>query len=258
MNLNINILIYWNRQGIFPGKDESLSSFEKRVYLLTPYLKERTSLPKELLISCDIQPYWVIKRVKRLPFWCGARVELNDNALPVVFLPKNRKWGPPISMLFAHELIHAARFPLDASLFEEIAAHAADPYSWRQKLGAFFSSQISRGILIALIFSHFLYDLALLVWDFPFLGSLILKSILILYILFEFLKALKIWSIFSKCLKKMNSLVQEKFIWAVMIRLTDDEVIAFAKMSKEQIYRIFSMSSKVEIRRWLIFKMYFR
>lgn len=258
MNLNINKLVYWNRQGIFPGRDESLLSFERRLHLLIPYLKENTSLPKELLAACDIQPSWVNKRLKRLPFWCGALVELQEDSLPTVFLPKNRKWGPPTSVLFAHELIHAARFPLDAFIFEEIAAHAATPFSWRQKLGAFFSSQFSRGALIILISCHFLYDLALLVWDFPFLGSIILKSILILYLLFEFSKALRVWGIFSRCLKKIKSLVEDKFIWAVMIRLTDEEVIAFAKMSKKQIYRTFSTSSKDEIRRWLIFKMYFR
>lgn len=245
-------LQFWNQRGWFPSPQEDDLSFLKRIAFLqkessfpSPNSREVPALRK-VQKAYDIFPDWVpiLWSNDSLPPWVGGatwthsiahfphttvKIQMKKN-----FITRSRYlFFYDRTDLLAHEYVHAARYALSPSRYEEILAYRLSS-SLLQRIGGPLLSfpLFSRGICL-LVFVHLFsslfytlhptdkraefYKLSLfctLIWIFGFwLYIFFLKTQLYL------------------CHKKFSHLCGKEKAWPLIYRLSDREISSFSRAS---------------------------
>lgn len=247
-------LIELNKRGLIHAPDESDENFFLRCHQATPLPSSpQSSLVEELF---DVNPDWVplIFRNQGLHLWEGGctwierdRVTLQLNK---AFEKKRSYLGYSREEVIAHELVHVVRGHFEEPIFEEILAYQTSSSPFRRFLGPLFrTSKETTSFLITLC----VVLVALFVSPFQlwiYLGTLgVLGG-------WQW-RLLRAHRLFSRTRKKLSSLVGKKRALAVMLRLTDREIIRFSKMSKEEICDYVKKMHKIQIRWQQISAAYF-
>lgn len=255
--LNKELLRSYRKQGFIIGPDETEENFLKRIDICTNPLSEEyfpVSSPKVFnkneiisLLNSNIQyghrryasllaaftwlPIFLSNH--KLPFWIGGAVWIcskRDVVIPILQLRTHFVKRRRINLylpeeICMHEALHAMRTSFEEPKFEELLAYSTSPNSLHKWFGPLFqTSSESTLFLIFLVLGSIgaLFFYAAIV---PFL---IYLSFLILRLYFRH-KAM------SKCSKNLEKLFPGVDAFAIIIHLTDKEILNFSRMPQEEI-----------------------
>jgi hypothetical protein len=244
--LSDKVLVERSRRGLIHAPDESEDAYLLRCRAAK---KRETSPPSELASALfDIEPDWVHLRYsdQRLRFWEGGCTWIEDDQVTLqlrkVFEKKSRYFGYSREEIIAHELVHVVRGSFEEPIFEEILAYQTSPSFLRRFLGPIFrSSKESAFFIISLCAVCFAALLATF-QTFVYLGALGLVA-------GGTIRLIRAQRIFSRTRKKIGEIVGKEKALAVMVRLTDREIIRFSKMKKDEIV-LFAMKMSRTQTRW--------
>ncbi|MCC5832161.1 MAG: hypothetical protein JJU12_03865 [Chlamydiales bacterium] len=234
-----------NRRGLIHAPDESDDAY----LLRCKEAKKRDSSPRSELAAAlfDIEPDWVHLRYsdQRLRLWEGGCTWIEDNQVVLqlrkAFEKKSRYLGYSREEIIAHELVHVVRGSFEEPIFEEIIAYQSSPSRLRRFLGPIFrSSRESVFFILSLCAACFATLLATF-QTVVYLGAFGVVA----GGTFRLIKAQRT---FSSTRKIIGEIVGKEKALAVMIRLTDREIIRFSKMEKEQIIRYSVKMSRTQTR----------
>ena len=243
--LSDKMLVEKNKRGLIHAPDESDDAYLLRCKLA----KKRDSFPHSQLAAdlFDIEPDWVNLRYsdQRLRLWEGGCTWIESNHITLqlrkVFEKKSRYLGYSRDEIIAHELVHVVRSSFEEPIFEEILAYQTSTSLLRRFFGPIFrSSKESVFFIISLCVACFATLFATF-QTFVYLGALGVVA----GGTFRLLKAQRI---FSQTRKKIGQIVGKEKALAVMLRLTDREIIRFSKMEKEQIVSYAVKMSRTQTR----------
>jgi len=233
-------LLEKNARGLIHAPDESEDAF----ILRCEHAKKSEPAPTSLLAKklFDINPDWVqlLFSNQGLRLWEGGCTWLNSglnsglNAQQVTlqlrktFETKERYLGYSREEIRAHELVHVVRNGFEEPIFEEILAYQTSPSWLRRFLGPIFRSSKE-----SLFFVGALAVAAVAIW-FETLQTVVCLGAISIVAGGTF-RLLWAQRIFSRARAKIALIVGKQKALAVMVRLTDREIIRFSKMEKEQI-----------------------
>lgn len=280
-------LMEYNAIGLIPGPKETLPEFLKRAKWC---LSLREELPKIIEISEEIKsketiedetllykvkpttdflfgmtPTWVpiVFSNHKLPFWQGGcawifqfseitpigaffqlRETLKKKAKYLGFYEREE--------LIAHESAHIGRMAFEEPKFEEIIAFQSAKTGFRRFFGPFFGSSNE-----SLWFLLTLFLLVVVMFFIPPFIYLCLASVLALLIVGT-LRVVSKQLKFQKCLSTLLKIVkEEQKARAIAFRLTDLEILSFAKFSSEEVLRYVDEEKQNSLRWKLIATIYF-
>ncbi len=256
MNLKSHNYLLLNKEGIFPGPEETEENFISRIdqlrttlplpgHPLTPQdWQEAHHLLQPIL---DIQPFWVpaFYQNKKLSLWEGAAI-WDCEGISVVQLRNRFKKGQfglvKREEVLAHEAAHASRMAFRESRFEELLCYQTSYQTWRKYLGPLFRRPWEAAICLSAI---------VLGWIWGILGFTPLAIITPwLPFCFFLVRLSRDHLIFRRCLKNISPLLKEKAeALAVALRLSDREILLFANASREKIISYISGQSEL---RWTV------
>lgn len=262
MNLKFNDYLDLNKEGIFPGPKETEEQFFHRIQKLrTEIALPGTGLSPEEWRAAhqitgrifDIQPMWVpaFYQNKKISFWEAAAVWDCDGRSVIQLrnqLAKG-KWGVvKQEEVLAHEAAHAARMAFNEHRFEEMICYQTSRFSWRKRLGPLFRRPWEAALCV--IF-------AALGCLFNFLGFFSLALIIPwLPFCFFLLRLYRDHSRFQSCLQNIQFLLKKPDrALAVVLRLTDREIVFFSKASREEILS-YVQAQKTDLRWSIITNVY--
>lgn len=257
--IRLEDLLNFNARGLFPGPGETEEQFLSRLEKLDHFFayppeeldcfltdgdwKEARALTTDLFgFSID----WAVAYYsnKKLPFFQGAAtwlIEEQGVQIPMIQL-KTRLERQTLYKIYqkkeilAHESVHAARMAFKAPQFEEIFAYMTASSFTRKWLGPLFQKSWESYLFLILLVGSIGLQLVL-GQDFFFLLPWV-------YFAFLFGRLALTRSKLRRCLKKLKSL-------PLMLRLTDQEILFFAKASEEQIRDYIAKQTEL---RWRLLK----
>lgn len=247
-------LLEFNKRGLVHAPYESDESFFQRCRQAT---SSPTSPCSELAKKMyDIEPDWVwmVFDNKGLRFWEGActwnKQDLITLQLNKAFQKKKRYFGYSYEEVVAHELVHVVRGSFEEPIFEEILAYRSSPSAFRRFFAPLFRTaqeslffMVTLALcLIATFFEHF-QIIAL-----TFLMCLLTGALLRL-----------LWSqrTFTRAKRTLSKMVGKEKVLAVMLRLTDREIIRFAKINDKELTAYAKKMAKTQMRWQQIISAYF-
>ncbi len=246
-------LLELNKRGLIHAPDESDEQFFKRCLKAC---SKSTNLASTLAHDLfDISPDWVgvVYDNKGLKVWEGACTWIGEEItlqLKKAYHKKNSFLGYSYDELIAHELVHVVRSGFEEPVFEEILAYQSSTSSFRRFCAPLFRSTKETNFfmvaLAAFVGSSF-FEAA---QGFALIGFCLL-------IIAGFVRLTHTQRTFAKAKNKLIELVSEDKVLAVMVRLTDREIIRFSKMSSHEIAAYAQKMSKNQIRWQQIFGAYF-
>lgn len=281
MPLTDKELLQYNRMGLIPGPDEPEEFFASRVYQCLN-LKEDleavvgrpvAEMSKELIEQVspltrklfDIVPDWVpvvFSNHQLLPWHggCAWIVQLNESSPTTAFFQLREKFATSSRYLgiysrdelLAHESAHIGRMLFQEQKFEELLAYRSAPSHFRQWFGPIVQSPWeSLLFVLSLLFSVFsdflLPHHALWIKTFPLL-------LIVLGVGRVWLRQHQL----ARCRKVLEGILGSAFkADAVLYRLRDSEIIAFGKMSNEEILQYAQDQAPGSLRWRVINKAYF-
>ena len=259
------LLVKWGEKGWIVAPKESAQDFVKRVRALRKArlseqnffqkaarplsAKEWRPLIKKMQRALVCAPDWILAVYanRHLRPWHGAVTWIQRNGegevVPIIQLRtrflKGKYLGYRRSAVLLHECIHVLRSAYPKSRFEEMLACSLGPKTWRQWLGPLFRFPHEVAVLIAFFGISFVSHVALYFalhplglfmaqWGF-FAGGL--------YLLWRLAFLFRDWRLFAKALKASKQLFGKKRGFAVLLRLTDREIHAFATKEKKALLR---------------------
>jgi hypothetical protein len=215
-----------NRRGLIHAPDESQESYFRRCQAAIRVAQ----VPPLVKTLFDIDPDWVpvVYDNKGLYFWEGGCTWITQDQVTVqlnrAFQKRGSWFGYSRDEILAHELVHAVREKFEEPIFEEVLAYQTTSFPLRRYFGPIFRTanesfffMIALSLFTATFFLSQFHTLALV-------GFLCFLSI-------GALRLLRMQLIFSRTQKKLSRLVGKQRALAVMLRLTDKEIIRFSKMS---------------------------
>jgi hypothetical protein len=238
-------LIEFNKRGLIQAPDESDENFFCRCRRAE---RSNASIASDLAQKTfDINPdwIWVTFNNKGLHFWEGGCTIIQQEhvilQLNKAFDKKSTYFGYTRDEVIAHELAHVVRGNFEEPIFEEILAFQTSPSSFRRYFGPLFRT--SNESLV------FMLSLAVLSLTIAF-GILQIFSFLIFAGLMSIglARLFRSQFIFSKTRKKLARIVGQEKALAVMIRLTDREIIRFSQMGDNQIRSYAKKMAKIKMR----------
>ncbi len=212
-----------NRQGMIPLPEDSPESYLARCSLP----KDSLPLPKILSIY-DLAPTWVDVEYANegLMPWEAACTWYSDTVEELPVIQMRRVFQQKICYLgiyqkediLAHEYVHAARYGLHSVAFEEIFAYYLSTSIFRRVVGPLFEKP----------------------WESSLLLLLLLVSPWTIWPVFLFLGYLGArlsyrWCQWLRCKKRLEALMGERMPLALMVRLTDEEIIRFSSATLAEI-----------------------
>jgi hypothetical protein len=244
---------------LFLAPHENLEAFLERKKLLN-----QIDLPKEKNLSVPLYDLYeleafVIHSNEDLLPWQGAVLweytGQDGEKYPVIQLRKSFSilhWmAYRQEELLAHELVHAVRFAFKEPIFEEMFAYQTSSNRFRRFFGPLFMYPFESAVFAAICL---LAPLIPLVID-SFLGVGILLSTFFLFIS----RLLVLRLLFSLCRKKLGKIgVLPSFTLAVMVRLSDREIIETALRSTKKTLEYFMSQGEKEPRLQEIIRVYFK
>lgn len=245
-------LLDWSAQGLFVAPDDSLERYVERAHLLLKASgAQGTEAARAIVRACyEADPLWVevIFSDKDLALWeagctwCGVRCDEPPQIhLRSAFEKKKRfLWLYDRDEILAHEYVHAIRSPLDSTVFEEFFAYYTSIYSgrgyvhyFRALLGPLFGHPREPLFLIASLGAlNLLLLLQMWFFDDAFFWEAV-SLIVAIPLLFVGRLALR-WRSLYRCKKRLEAMVGGRAL-ALMVRLTDEEILLFSKLSVAQI-----------------------
>jgi len=246
-------LLELNRRGLIHAPDEPDDHFFRRCHKASfSSSSPSSSLAKELF---DINPDWVwmIYDNKGLRFWEGGCTWIKQGhttlQLKKIFQKKASYLGYSREEIIAHELVHVVRSAFEEPIFEEILAYQSSPSSFRRFCAPLFRNTkesiffiLALSVFFASTFFDILQTIALTGFCCLIIGGL--------------LRLLWTQRTFERSKKKLSKLVGKEKVLAVMLRLTDREIIRFSKMRENEITAYAKKMAKIQIRWQQIFESY--
>ncbi len=238
-------LIDKNRRGLIHAPDESEEAFLLRCHQAC--LSDSAVKSKRAKRLFDIEPDWVHIRYsdQRLRLWEGGCtwIEADQVTLQLrkVFEKKKRYLGYSREEIFAHELVHVVRNGFEEPVFEEVLAYQTSPSWLRRFFGPIFRSPKESLFFVGALFIMLLSTLFATFQTFVYLGTLSFVS----YGTFRLIRTQRI---FARAREQIAQIVGKQRALAVMIRLTDREIIRFSTMEKEQIVSYAVKLSRTQVR----------
>jgi hypothetical protein len=286
-----------NRSGFVPGPEETEQQFLKRCayclnlkgelgeeikallhgqegeYSTTPQYKILQPAHVALSALADLAPSWPLlffSNHKLLPWHggCAWIFQLADDKPTGAFIQLRtafRKVARYLNIyqrdeLLKHELVHVCRMMFQEPKYEEFLAYRTSASRFRRWWGPIISSA-KESVLFVFVFALILvFDLFLLATQRAdaFQISLWLKSIPIAFLLLACGRLSIRQHRFKKCVQNLTQcLGEESKAWAVLYRLQDSEIEAFARMHSDQIREYSLLQSEKELRWKVISTSYF-
>lgn len=160
----------------------------------------------------------------------------------------------PFEVVLFHEAIHAIRGRLEAPIFEEYIAYAACRSAfpvlfprWRMWTGPLFSSVREVVVLLVLLWAMWIVPVALDVELHPFaIGAM--NIVCLAYFLFRLKHRWKIW---HRAMKSISTVWPEQ-AWALMVRMSDEEIYWLASIRKKDVRQAVQEKASLEWR-WRYF-----
>lgn len=254
----------FNYKGLLALEGESLQNFLQRARAyenptllikelpLPPHEREEIDLfdLEELKVRFDLYPTWVYLFFSnhRLMFWeaaCTWTFKMENVPYPVLqfrkeLKAKKRYFGYCFQEVFHHEVIHAVRSGLNSSRFEEMICYRSSNNWLRRFLSAIFQTPHETVLYVMVWLLTLLASFAYMIFAIDFLFFLTLVSALCG-------TALTIWGIarlfrnarlLKKALSRLAEIFAPKFAEAVLVRLDDKEIVAFAKKDKKALEKM--------------------
>lgn len=240
------VLLELNQRGLVPGPEEPDSAFFARCNRAIPTSSpfSSSSLAQQLL---DVTPNWIEihYQAKGLRLWEAACTWIEGDLIKIQLHPtllRNQKhWGYDRSEIIAHEFAHAVRGAFEEPIFEEILAYRTSSSPLRRYWGPLLrtANESLCGVLtlLACTIASLFEPLGWIAW----LSALGLLGLVVT-------RLVKTQCIFKRALVKIASLVSHEKAIAVMLRLTDKEIIRFSKMDSDEIDAYVTKMSKNHIR----------
>ncbi len=242
---SLEVLLELNRRGLVPGPEESEVAFFARCKHALPASSPPFSSLSEQLF--DVVPDWIeiCYKKKGLRFWEGGCTWIEGNLITLqlhpALLKKKKHWGYEHKEIISHEFVHAVRGAFEEPIFEEILAYHTSSSPIRRFWGPLLrTSNESLGAvltLLACMIASFFEPLGWIAWG-STIGLLGLATV----------RLVKAQRIFKRTLGNLARQVGKKRAMAVMLRLTDREVIRFSKMGTAEIAAYSVKMAKTQIR----------
>ena len=237
-------LIELNRRGLIQGPDESDEDFLSKCDRSLDKASSSSPLAQKIF---DIDPNWVeiVYDNKGLRFWEGGCTWIEGDRITLqlkkAFKEKLRHWGYSRDELIAHELVHVARGNFEEPIFEEVLAYQTSSSSFRRFFGPLFRTPTESLVFVA--------ALALFL-GMSFFELFEITSFAVLVSLMSYGIGRLLWTqrIFKRTRTQLSKLVGDKRALAVMLRLTDREIIKFSKMSLDEIVSYAKKMGKIKMR----------
>lgn len=245
----------WNRIGLFPSPTEAEEEYCKRVeYALNCEqslipgiaLNEHDWKQSEaiLLHKFDIAPQWIYAAysTEDLPFWMGGCAWIFEEGTikhPAIQLKPTLRKKHFFSLyslkeILAHESIHAVRSNFPESRFEEIFAYSSSAWKLRRALGPIFSSEKKARFLLFCCISSTIGSLVDALADWSFLGFT-LQTLTFGVLLWLFFMTVLDRRTLRHARKNLAPLLNKEVCpMAFLIRLADEEIELFAKLSENE------------------------
>jgi len=238
-------LLSENARGLIHAPDEEDDAFILRCRQAKKSESPSTSsLAKKLF---DIEPDWVdvLFSNQNLRLWEGGCTWIDSEHVSLqlrkAFKTKTRYLGYSREEIMAHELVHVVRNSFEEPIFEEILAYQTSPSFFRRFLGPIFRSSKESLFFIVALSATCVATLFETAQTIVYLGAISLVA----GGTFRLLRAQRT---FSQARTKLAQILGKQKALAVMIRLTDREIIRFSKMEKEQIVSYSVKMSRIQPR----------
>lgn len=259
----------WNRQGLFPGPDETEADWTRRIAFCLqlkrelaqimgddfPFLEEESSEGIQITVPLyDLSPEWVplfFNNFQLAPWHggCAWIFQLNEQTPTAAFLQLRASFKLKKKYLhfyqrqeiIAHELVHIGRMMFEEPEFEEILAYRTSSSRWRRWLGPIVQSSKESLLFLGTVALITMANLALLALEHPLPLHISLGLWLIPLVLFfmALIRLAKRQWIFNKCCRQLKTIfLTEQKAHAMACRLSDHEISLFARSSPADI-RIF-------------------
>lgn len=224
-------LLEKNKRGLIHGPDESDNAFISRCKAA----KSGESLTCTRASSLfDIDPDWIEMRYsdEHLRMWEGGCTWIGPDEVSIqlrkAFEKKRRYLGYAKEEILDHELVHVVRNGFEEPIFEEVLAYQTSLSRIRRFAGPFFrSSRESTFFVIALCLAPL--STLLEFYQLPVYAAIF--SLIVV----GTVRLIRTHRVFSQARRQVEKSVGRERALAVMLRLTDREIIRFSKMEGEQI-----------------------
>ncbi len=244
----MNNLLDLNNRGIFPGPKESLEHFSKRAQLAAK--NETYPGVNRLQDLFGVKPDWVEIKIDQkglLPWEAAATwIEEDETGFKTshIQLKPNAFYLP--EEIVAHELVHAMRLSFEEARFEEILAYRTSEKRFRRYFGPLFAKPKEvKGWLFLLITSWAIY------WtQFAFeieIGAEYFLWVPLLILGLGTIRLIRAQRLFSLALNNLEKTGVKAL--PIALRLSDEEILRFARNSSEEI-RDFAQKQRQTDLRW--------
>jgi hypothetical protein len=224
-------LLALDKCGFIPGRGESEEDFLARVAETKKNFQAGSWLPeshwnwvRELLSELfDVKPLYICAFYsnRNLTPWQGAASWIRGRTLDSIQLRSALKKGSYLGLysrdeILAHEAAHAARAGFDEARFEEYFAYMSSTKKWRRVLGPIIRRPWE-------IWPFFLLCMGGVFFKECYFGALF-------WMLLGFIRLIKGHAVLRRAADQILKEVQDpKKVRAILFRLTDQEILQFAK-----------------------------
>ncbi|MGK5594353.1 MAG: hypothetical protein ACSNEK_03225 [Parachlamydiaceae bacterium] len=282
--MNLSEYLTYNEIGLVPGPGEEELAFNQRVRYCLGLKKEciaqfleggkpfvHQPISNEVLQSTQyyygIQPSWVsiVYSDEQLALWHGGSAwifQIEESAPTAAFLQLRSVFAHKNdylcllhkSELMTHELSHVGRMMFTEPKFEEMLAYQSSPSWLARNLGPLVQSSIESVVFVIVLMILILLDITTLFLNQPslYLLAVWFKLVPVVMLGSAVLRLVLKKIAFKRCYQKVRMLCQSRQkTRAILYRLTDAEIIYFAKASLPAIQAY--IHSKNELR-WQVIK----
>ena len=225
MNLSHQFLPL-NSRGLIPAPHESEAHFFHRCSNLST--NSSTLCYQSAKALYDIEPDWVeiTFASKGLRFWEGGCTWIGEEGVTLQLKPPFQKrvsyLGYKRDEVIAHELVHVVRSHFEEPIFEEILAYQTSTFPFRRYCAPFFRTSGEATLFVCAL----MVALGASLFETLQLGAFIAFFCLVAG---GFLRLMRAQCTFARTKKSLSTLVGEEKALAVMLRLSDKEIISYAK-----------------------------
>lgn len=254
-SINNDLLLLYNKQGIFPFPGERQEDFLKKVSKISLSSKKVPTSFSKLKNLFDIEPAWAQIQYtnKGLKFWEAALLEVGDSSYQLKISKAFEKKSIYMGLyhkeeVLNHELCHLGRMYFNEPKYEEILAYQTSSF-FRKLIGPLFESPLESLVLMLFLSCSFLGDLFFLSNSFVYA---FLKAIPLFYLSYLALRLTNRYLKFNRCKKKLKSIVKHPaYVLYVIYRMSDQEIEFFSKKTTNQIKKYILNQREL---RWEIIK----
>jgi len=275
-------LLDLNQRGFFPGVGEEEEAFCRRVEvceiffhnpgqffenlgekppfsLATPVQRHHWDLKRaELKRLFDFSPDWLpaFYQSKGLAFWHGAMTWIFTSQekkakFALLQFRASLKKGSYLGFyqldeMMAHEAVHAARMAFEEPVYEELFSYLTSSRRLGRVLGPIVKRRYEMTLFILFLSTGLLFQFL----EF-FLAAKLLYTCTWGWLLLGCSRLFKVHRSFNKAHKNLFSLVKERTFF-VLLRLSDQEIRHFSKISSQEILQF---SEKESSLRWRLLRL---